>query len=609
MIGFRRGAGLIFACGWMGLGAALAGAAPVAVEGTQPGGLAGGTPPADVASKCSSCHAGGSDQDGKTFRPWDTWSGTMMANATRDPLFLAALTVSEQDVPGSGAYCLRCHTPKGFVKGHATGTGAALDADDNQGVECEACHRSVDGSKAQPAVDHDGATIAALAALDARAPYLGNARLVWDPRDVRHGPRADADSPAHAAAANSFTSSAALCGQCHELWSPLRNLLDAAGKDTGYPFPLDTTTTEWASSEYALPGTTKSCIDCHMTTARGDSLALSTYPSAMRRANPRMHLFVGGNEWGLDAVQMAFPELGAERSAAFEAAREATRAMLASAVKVEVLPAGAVQAGGSEVTVTVRVTNLAGHKFPSGYADGRRAFLQVELQDDKGQTLGLLGRYDATAARLDPTAELRVWEAVHAEHLAGGGHIEWHIAKNDTVVKDTRIPPAGFHPTSAAAIAMTAAVGADFGPLDAIRNHDDVPVRFQSLSPLPAGSLQITARVFYQSTTREFVEALAAANTTDDRGVRLREIWEKTGRAAPRLIATASSALPVAAPADGGRDAAGDGAGNDAGAGTPADAGCGCGIAGEARGGWAAGALALLLVGWQRRRSRKSPRP
>ena len=73
-----------------------------------------------------------------------------MANAVRDPLFLAALTVSEQDAPGSGAFCLRCHTPKGFVKSHATGVGAALDADDQQGVDCEACHRSVDGSAVQP---------------------------------------------------------------------------------------------------------------------------------------------------------------------------------------------------------------------------------------------------------------------------------------------------------------------------------------------------------------------------------------------------------------------------------------------------------------------------
>ena len=100
----RRRAAIALAVGCLAGGVAgQAAGQAVAPQGTQPGGLAGGTAPADVVSKCSSCHAGGSDDDGKAFRPWDTWGGTMMANAVRDPLFLAALTVSEQDAPGSGA--------------------------------------------------------------------------------------------------------------------------------------------------------------------------------------------------------------------------------------------------------------------------------------------------------------------------------------------------------------------------------------------------------------------------------------------------------------------------------------------------------------------------
>jgi MYXO-CTERM domain-containing protein len=572
--------------------AAPAAAQTVSPQGTQPGGLAGATAPADVANMCRSCHTGGIDDDGKAFRPWETWAGTMMANATRDPLFLAALSVSEQDAPGSGAYCLRCHTPKGFVKGNATGRGGALDADDQQGVDCEACHRSIDASVAQPGVMHDGAMVAGFAALDAQAPYIGNARLHWDPRDVRHGPYDDADSPAHAAAGDRFTSSSELCGQCHEVLSPLRNLLNAALIDTGFPFPLDNTYTEWASSDYARPGTMKSCVDCHMPAARGDALTVSTFPSSLPRANPRMHMFVGGNEWGLEAVKLANPSLATEREAAFTAAAEAVRAMLATAVRIDVTP-GPAQAGATTFDVQVRVTNLSGHKFPTGYADGRRAFLQVELQDAQGRSLGLLGRYDAAEARLDHASELRVWESIQAEHLAGGGHREWHIAKNDTIVKDTRIPPAGFRPTGAAAIAMTSPVGADYGPVTGMRNYDDVAVHFASLEPLPAGTLRVTARVFYQSTMREFVEELARANTTDDRGTKLLDIWEQTGKAAPRLIATASADVTPGAPivGDGGSDGPAASGGS----------GCGCSLPGDPLGG-PAGLLLLLLVVARRRR-------
>ena len=277
------------------------------------------------------------------------------------------------------------------MKGHATGVGAALDADDQQGVDCEACHRSIDASAVQPAVMYDGATIAALAALDPQAPYIGNARLHWDPRDVRHGPYDDADSPAHAAAGSPFTSSSELCGQCHEVLSPLRNLLGAAGTDTGFPFPLDNTYTEWLSSDYARGATAKSCIACHMPAARGDALKVSTFPSAMPRANPRTHVFVGGNAWGLEAVKLAAPEIATDRSGAFDVAAAAVQAMLESAVQIDVTP-GQAPEGGTTVDLVVRVTNLSGHKFPTGYADGRRAFLQVELQDAQGALAGVAGQ-------------------------------------------------------------------------------------------------------------------------------------------------------------------------------------------------------------------------
>jgi len=606
----RRRAAIALAVGCLAGGAAgQATGQTIAPQGTQPGGLASGTAPADVASKCNACHAGGTDDDGKAFRPWDTWGGTMMANAVRDPLFLAALTISEQDAPGSGAFCLRCHTPKGFVRGHATGVGAALDADDQQGVDCEACHRSINASAVQPAVMYDGATIAALAVLDPQAPYIGNARLHWDPRDVRHGPYDDADSPAHAAAGSPYTSSSELCGQCHEVLSPLRTLLGAAGTDTGFPFPLDNTYTEWLSSDYARGATAKSCIACHMPAARGDALKVSTFPSAMSRANPRTHVFVGGNAWGLEAVKLAAPEIAADRSGAFDVAAAAVQAMLESAVQIDVMP-GEAHEGGSTVDLVVRVTNLSGHKFPTGYADGRRAFLQVELQDAQGASLGLLGKYDDTTAHLDVASELRVWESIQAEHLSGGGHREWHIAKNDTVVKDTRIPPAGFSPTGAAAIAMTAPVGADYGPVTGMRNYDDVSVRFSSLAPLPPGSLKVAARVFYQSTMREFVEELARANTTDDRGTKLLAIWEQTGRAAPRLIGSRSADVTVGPPvpgSDGGVDAGSDGGRDAAVTSDPPNQsfGCGCALAANIDG--RAGLLCLLALAAIRRRRPRRP--
>ena len=87
-------------------------------HGTQPGLQAALEDP----SGCSSCHRG-NNASTLSFMPHSTWSGSMMANATRDPLFWAALDVANKDVEGSGDFCLRCHTPRGWLEGRVVKPG------------------------------------------------------------------------------------------------------------------------------------------------------------------------------------------------------------------------------------------------------------------------------------------------------------------------------------------------------------------------------------------------------------------------------------------------------------------------------------------------------
>src|SRR5690349_21686694 len=93
----------------LGLFALHADAGLADLKGTQPGELQSGGKFLN-ADGCAQCHGGGYMGD-STFLPFDTWAGTMMANAARDPVFLAALTIANQDAPGSGTFCIRCHTP------------------------------------------------------------------------------------------------------------------------------------------------------------------------------------------------------------------------------------------------------------------------------------------------------------------------------------------------------------------------------------------------------------------------------------------------------------------------------------------------------------------
>jgi hypothetical protein len=61
-----------------------------------------------------------------------------------------------------------------------------------------------------------------------------------------------------------------------------------------------------------------------------------------------------------------------------------------------------------------------------------------------------------------------------------------------------------------------------------------VIVHLSSVAPLVPGA-RVTARVFFQSTMRAFIEELANVNVTDQRGSDLKRIWQDTGYAAPRL--------------------------------------------------------------------------
>ena len=273
-----------------------------------------------------------------------------MANATRDPLFLAALTVAEQDAPGAGAYCLRCHTPKGL----------------RQGTRHRGRRRA--GRGRQP-----GGRLRGVPPLDRRVDGAAGRRCTTAPRSPRSPPwtrrrptsatrgcsgiRATSatvptttrTAPRTRRPGTAWTRSSELCGQCHEVLSPLRNLLDAAAH--GHRVSVSARQHLHRVGVVRLRAARarlKSCVDCHMPAARGDALTVSTFPSSLPRANPRMHLFVGGNDWGLEAVKLAAPEIATERAAAFDAAAAAVRAMLASAVRIDVTP-GPASAGRDHV--------------------------------------------------------------------------------------------------------------------------------------------------------------------------------------------------------------------------------------------------------------------
>lgn len=562
------------------------------LPGTQPGELDNATP-LDTAAPCgTSCHfAREPEMTTTTTMPYDGWLGSMMGNAMRDPLFLAALTVAEQDAPGVGDYCLRCHTPSGFIGGRTRSTptasrGTELEVGDLDGVSCDACHRMQSTTN------------------------LGNAQYVISPGDTRYGPYADIESIRHPGAVSTWLPDSRMCATCHSITNPARPLLRANGSDTGQRFPLDTSYDEWANSAFAQQGSSdaRTCQDCHMP-RRNMPGFVSTNMTARMRDNPRSHDLSGANAWMLRLLRDMRNDMSAgefydpELAPFYEAGARRAESMLQSSLTLELRAPPARANPGESIQLTARITNLSGHRLPTGYADGRRVWLEVALIDPTGRETVVSGAYDAAEAHLDTAdTQLRVYEAHHGRN--GMGHGE-HIALHDTVFKDTRIPPRGYRPAPG-----HEPVGADYsgGEGGALRHWDDARYTV-ALPPGAQGRFTLRVRARYQSTTREYVEFLARENRTDDRGRELLRRYNASGRAAPFNMAEATATLQVGdvvTPSD---------AGLVADAGVPADTGpgridanCSCSTQSSASSKGAGWALLLAALAAAPRRRRRASR-
>src|SRR5688500_6817269 len=139
----------------------------------------------------------------------------------------------------------------------------------------------------------------------------------------------------------------------------------------------------------------------------------TTYEGPMRT-----HEFAGANAWMLGVLR---DEIGADlgREAQLDAGVRATLEMLTRRTVVLDVSAPAAATAGDFLPLAVRITNLAGHKFPTGYAEGRRAWIHVSAGIDADSD-GLLsagevqhesGAWDPSTGQLARDAQIKVYEA------------------------------------------------------------------------------------------------------------------------------------------------------------------------------------------------------
>lgn len=521
-----------------------------------------GSQPFDVApitdpNFCAACH-GGYDA---AVEPHTNWQGSMMAHASLDPLFEACMAIANQDAPDSGDLCLRCHLPTGWLAGRSIPTsGVQMSSSDKFGVSCDACHRLVDPiyQAGNPPVDQG-----ILSSLATAPTTFGNGMYVIDPTGERRGPFADATS-GHSILVSPFHREAALCGTCHDVSNP------AFQKDGNGHFPpnafntppstalatelmpIERTYSEWLNSEYNSPSGVyapqfggnlqyvASCQDCHMRDVTGKGCA---FPAAPIRNDLPLHDMTGGSTWLAGLMPILFPnEVPVDP---IQAGVQRARYMLQNAASLS-----ASQQGNE---IKVRVTNETGHKLPTGYPEGRRMWINVRVFDAQSNLLAESAAYDASTGVLTQDPQSVIYEAkpgldTDTASLVGvSPGPSFHFVLNNKIYKDNRIPPRGFQNSNFAA----------FGGAPVGHAYSDGQYWDDSNYPVPPLAATVEIRLYYQSTSKEYVEFLRDANTTNSAGQFMYDAWNLNGKCPPELMA--SMTLPVEyQPSPGDLDADGD---------------------------------------------------
>lgn len=399
-----------------------------------------------TSSQCFACHSASPTDMAYFFRdpkktpvnlsPYTEWHGSMMAMSGRDPVFHAQVESERIQFPDKRDFlddkCFSCHGIMGQRQ---------LQNDRKQGFK----HEMVYALPSQPfgkygALARDGVSCAAChhigkEGLGTPATFTGQFKV--DPADTINGPFDDVVAlPMKNALgitprfADQIKSSA-LCGSCHTVITPT---FDKSGKQIG-EFYEQTTYLEWLNSDFqnepglaqrpVVAAAARSCQDCHMPKKYNDRQLTYrianaqdlTYPFSENLAPYKditvkvrdtysRHTLVGLNIFVNQMFQQFFDVLGIQKqdymySAGVPGLETAQNSMVELAEKetadLQILSA---KQAGDALEIQVKVTNRAGHNFPSGVAF-RRAFLELVVLDGTGNPLWASGRTSAKGEILD----------------------------------------------------------------------------------------------------------------------------------------------------------------------------------------------------------------
>jgi hypothetical protein len=481
------------------------------------------------SGRCGGCHGidpvnfANITMDGELVNPTENWRGTMMANSAKDPFWRAKVAHEQLVNPGHAQElintCARCHAPVGVYTGLQNGVTDfdinLLDTDSmsRDGVNCSICH--------QQRMETLG------------TEFSGHLHFhtdtIWGPYVSE-----EMDYPIFFQAMQSFVGytpvgnhkvkQSEMCAGCHTLET---HTADLDGNLTGQKFIEQATYHEWKNSAYRNstdPLIHKECQNCHMPELNEPIVLASGYSFLQGRQPFGQHWFVGGNTFMLEVLKNNITSLGLTANANhFNLVYD--RSMIQLQNQTATLDLTQDNTDGDTARFTVKLKNLAGHKFPSGYPS-RRAFVEFVITDNNGTEVFRSGGVDSDYRVIgeNPTGyephynvitspdQVQIYEMVMGDVNNNKTTI---LERAATMLKDNRLTPLGYDITSPTADTTAIVGGASDDPDFNIENgqsgsgtdelHFHVPIQGWI-----DGDFHVTARLLYQTAPPHYMDEMFA---------------------------------------------------------------------------------------------------
>lgn len=468
-----------------------------------------------IPQNCKGCHGfdtlglANVDANGLDINLYDDWETSMMALSAKDPFWRAKVSheilVDPAHADDLQTFCTSCHAPLGhysaFYKGqlHYTLADLANDSLGQSGVSCEGCHAISDSSTL-------GYTFSGTIPYDTNrnvyGPFVGP---MTGPMQLYTGL-----TPRYSA----HVSESRFCSPCHTLIS---NTVDLNGVPSGGTFVEQATYHEWENSVY--PSQSITCQSCHMPQLEDGVQIANGYTALPFRSPFNLHSFAGANSFMVQMMKNQKLTLGISASDDnFDSTLAAINKLLTTQT-IDVLATHDSTASDTAF-ISVKLTNKAGHKFPSGYPS-RRAVLQFVMLDSNNDTIFSSGLFDASHEVkqlaspfeahhdvISNSSQSQVYEMVMGDVL---GDVTTVLERSAVHLKDNRIPPAGFT-TSSSVYDTVEIVGTandnDFNKIGAAEGSGIDIVHFHVPLNNYTGAVTIAASVFYQTLPPRFLNEM-----------------------------------------------------------------------------------------------------